>query len=111
MPPLSYAPILKGAGSAHQHAVRGKLYANLIVSKRIKRKAGMTLSTTNSCSYKTCRREYLPKSRSPVKLAALAAARMLLRLFTYDPHLDPRGLGWMGAWHRFKAAVPTPGLP
>ena len=59
MPPLSYAPILKGAGSAHQHAVRGKLYANLIVSKRIKRKAGMTLSTTNSCSYKTCRREYL----------------------------------------------------
>lgn len=37
--------------------------------------------------------------------AGRAAARLLRRLFTLDPDLNPLPHGWLRAWHRFEALI------
>lgn len=37
--------------------------------------------------------------------AALVAGRLLMRMFTLDPDLNPASLGWLRAWRRFEALI------
>lgn len=45
------------------------------------------------------------RSLQAEKREGLTAARLLMRLFTLDPGLNPRSHGWMRAWKRFELLV------
>lgn len=46
-----------------------------------------------------------PSSLSARQYKRLAALRLLRSLFTADPDLNPRRVGWLAAWHRFANLI------
>ena len=45
------------------------------------------------------------RTRDATKHGGLDAARMLVRIFTAVPELNPAGTGWLLAWQRFVVAI------
>jgi hypothetical protein len=46
-----------------------------------------------------------PIQPSPRRHKHLTALSLLVRLFTTDPNLNPRRVGWLTAWHRFSSLI------